>query len=90
MVNDDFSERVQAVKEITSLFRLERYVYIGIIIICLFILLLSTAIALINREIGPPELTSMFGSGGAITFMTGRLLHMWNRAIKLLDKSDEK
>ena len=38
---------------------------------------------------GSAEITSIFGSGGAITIMTGRLLHMWNRAINLLDKSDE-
>ena len=86
MADSEFTARVQAIKEITSLFRFERYVYLGIIGVCLLILVVAIMIAAKRGEIGPVELTSMFGSGGGITIMTGRLLHMWNRAIGLLEK----
>lgn len=86
MADSDFGARVQAIKEITSLFRFERYVYLGIIGVCLLILVLTIFLAVKRGEIGAVELTSMFGSGGGITVMTGRLLHMWNRAIGLLEK----
>jgi hypothetical protein len=86
MADSEFSARVQAVKEITSLFRFERFVYLGIVGICLLIFVVAIFIATKRGEIGPVELTSIFGSGGGITVMTGRLLHMWNRAIALLEK----
>ena len=90
MADNNLSERIQAVKEITALFRVERLVYVTSIIVCLIILLISVTIALIKNEFSSGELTSMFGSGGVITFMTGRLLHMWNRAINLLDNPDKE
>ena len=86
MADAEFSARVQAIKEITSLFRFERYVYLGIIAVCLLILVVAIVMAGKRGEIGPVELTSMFGSGGVMTVMTGRLLHMWNRSIALLEK----
>jgi len=90
MAKNEFNERVKAVKDITSLFRLERFVYLSIIVSCLLILLISITVALIKGQIGAPEITTMFGSGGVITVMTGRLLHMWDKAIKLLDKKDDR
>lgn len=89
MVSSNISTRIQAIKEITSLFRLERFVYLTSIVVCLLILLIGVVSSLIKGSMGSAEITSIFGSGGAITIMTGRLLHMWNRAINLLDKSDE-
>lgn len=89
MSNRDFSKRVKAVKEITSLFRLERFVYLSIIVVCLLILLISASVALIKGKIGATGISTIFGSGGAITVMTGRLLHMWNRAMKLLNESND-
>ena len=86
MADNDFSARVQAVKEITSLFRFERYVYLSIIGVCALILIATILIAVKRGVIGPVEITSMFGSGGGLTVMTGRLLHMWNRAISLLER----
>lgn len=90
MRKNDLAKNVQALKDITSMFRLERMVYISAIVICLFVLLISFAATLTNKgESGSSaEISTMFGSGGAATVMTGRLLHMWNRAINILEQSN--
>lgn len=81
----DVDARIRAVRELTVLFRAERFVYIGIIVVCTTILLASIGFALFRNALGPVEISTMFGSGGAISVMTGRLIHMWNRAMSLLD-----
>lgn len=86
----DYKSKIEAVEKITSLYKLERYLYIGIIVICLFVLIICIVVSLIKGEIGVIEVSSMMGSGGTITVMTGRLLHMWDRTIQLLDNTPEK
>ena len=84
MTGSDLSDRVAAAKAVTELFKVERFVYICIIVVCLLILLGSVATALFRGKIGYVELTPMFGSGGAVAFLSGRLIHMWNRTMNLL------
>ena len=86
MGKNEINDRVRAIKEITSEFRLERFVYLAGTVICLILLLVTVILGLIRREIGSAEVVSMFGSGGGFLVMTGRLLHMWNRAINVLDQ----
>lgn len=89
MRKNDLAKNIQALKDITSMFRLERMVYISAIVICLFVLLTSFAVT-VGKENGmtSAHINTMFGSGGAATVMTGRLLHMWNRAINILEQSN--
>ena len=92
MPKDDLKERVKAVENLTTLFRVERFVYVGIIIVCLIILLLSVGLALLGGKekiSNQAFITSMFGSGGVITTLTGRLLHMWNKAMELMISKDK-
>ncbi len=84
MASNDLSDRVAAVKEVTALFKVERVVYICIIVVCLLILLGSVAVGLIRGEMGYAEVTSIFGSGGTVALLCGRLIHMWNRTMSLL------
>ena len=84
MSESELADKVAAVKEVTALFRVERIVYVCIIAVCLLIFLLSVIFALMRGQIGYLELTPMFSSGGAVAFMTGRLIHMWNRTMSLL------
>lgn len=88
MDDKSLDRKVKAIKEVTSLFRLERFVYVSVIIICLIIMIASVVVALFKGKVGIGEITSIFGSSGAISVMTGRLVHMWNRAITLLDNSN--
>ena len=77
--------RLDAAKEITALFKMERYVYMaccGLAVALLF----YCAFRLLQSEKGfdPVVIGSLFGSGGLITFSTGRLIFMWNKILEII------
>lgn len=85
--DDQTNARVKAIMSITSMFGIERYIYIGIIVVSFVVLLISVSKALFGGDGGLDValLTAVFGSGGMITVMTGRLIHMWDRAMNLIE-----
>lgn len=87
---DDIKARMEVVRELTELFRFERMVYLGVTILSLAMLVGSALSLMIKNQAGTAELTMLFGSSGLITYSTGRLLFMWNEALKRLMPSDQK
>jgi len=85
MAKSAVSQKVRAVKELTAVFWLERFVYVAIIVVCLIVLLATFVLTLCNG-VDASMVTLMFGSGGAFTVTTGRLLHMYDKAIALLQE----
>ena len=77
-------KRMEVVEKLTNLFKFERMVYLGVTVISLIMLLSSGISLLIKGEAGSAELTLLFGSTGTITYTAGRLLFMWNEALKRL------
>lgn len=75
---------MDAVERLTKLFRLERMVHLAVTGLSLLMLLTSAGVLLYEGKAGPAELTGLFGSSGLITYSAGRLLVMWNEALKLL------
>jgi len=89
-MSESLNERLEVVKELTNLFKFERLVYLVITVLS-FIMLLSSAVSLmVKGKAGPAELTMLFGSSGSITYTAGRLLFMWNEALKRLIPFSEK
>lgn len=86
---DDLKEKMAVVRELTELFKFERMVYLGVTILSLVMLVGSALSLMINNKAGAAELTLLFGSSGLITYSTGRLLFMWNEALKRLMPSKE-
>lgn len=82
-------ERMAMVRQLLELFRFERTVYLSITIACVFVLIFCAFALLRNKEAGTMEITALFGSSGAITYTTGRILKMWSDAIKLLMASTD-
>lgn len=82
--NEELDARLSAVERITRLFRLERIVYLGVMVVALVMLLTSAAALIWRGAAGPTELSMLFGSSGMITFSCGRVLMMWNRALSFL------
>lgn len=75
-------DRLADVEKLMKIFRPERMVHIAITIISILVLV-GCAIYLISQD----EVTwalGLFGSTGAITYSTSRLLKMWNDVIKVL------
>jgi hypothetical protein len=75
---------MDVVERLTVLFRLERLVHLAVTSISLVMLLASAGLLLYRGQAGPAELTGLFGSSGLITYSAGRLLFMWNQALRLL------
>lgn len=84
MPSADIKARIDAVERLTKLFRLERIVHLGVTCLSLLILLTSAGVLLYEGKAGPAELSGLFGSSGLITYSAGRLLVMWNQALKVL------
>lgn len=87
---DDLKEKMAVVRELTELSKFERMVYLGVTILSLVMLVGSALSLMINNKAGSAELTMLLGSSGLITYSTGRLLFMWNEALKRLMLSIEK
>jgi hypothetical protein len=87
MTPPDITTRMDAVERLTNLFRLERMVHLVVTSLSLVMLLASAGVLLYKGQAGPAELTGLFGSSGLITYSAGRLLFMWNEALKLLSAS---
>jgi hypothetical protein len=75
---------MDAVERLAGLFKFERMVHLGVTTISLAMLLTSAAVLLLKGSAGPTELVGLFGSSGLITYSAGRLLVMWNQALRLL------
>jgi hypothetical protein len=72
------TQRIDAVRQLLELFRMERIVYITVTLFALLILL--TCATMLNIK-GAHEIAfGLFGASGIITYTTGRLLRMWNQA----------
>ena len=89
-MTDDIKARMAVVKELTELFKFERMVYLAVTILSLAMLVGSALSLMVKNQAGAAELTMLFGSSGLITYSTGRLLFMWNEALKRLMPSDDK
>lgn len=87
---DEIKKRMEVVRELTDLFKFERMVYLVVTILSLIMLMASALSLMIKDQAGAAELTMLFGSSGLITYSAGRLLFMWNEALKRLMPSDEK
>jgi hypothetical protein len=83
--------RLEAVRQLLDLFRLERMVYLGTTLLALAILIVSAVILLVKDQLNSPLIaTGLFGSSGLITFTTGRLLRMWNQAFRAILGEEEE
>lgn len=84
MADADLKKKIAAIKELLDLFRFERTVYLVVTVISLIMLLTSATIMLLGEQAEIVAATGLFGSAGAITYTTGRLLRMWSQAIQAL------
>lgn len=81
---DSLEQKLMVVERLTVLFKFERMVYLGVTVISLIMLLTSGVMLILEEKAGPAEMTLLFGSSGSITYTAGRLLNMWNEALKRL------
>jgi hypothetical protein len=79
-----YQDQIEAATQITQLFKMERYVYIGCCAVAVLILVYCAFRVLQKDTPDYVILGSLFGSGGLITYSIGRLIFMWNRIVDLV------
>ncbi len=82
MAVDPLKLRLQAVKEIIALFKLERIAYLCASILSVGILLFA-GLKLIVSNASTAEIGLMFGATGVVTLSVGRLLTLVRMALKV-------
>lgn len=84
--NSIHRQRVETVRELLNLFRMERMVYLAVTLVSVVVLLVCAVVLMFKKSDGAtmPEIIGLFGSSGGITYSTGRLLKMWADAIRIL------
>ena len=87
MVTNPYKQRIDAIKQLLKLFKLERTVYLVITVSSLIVLITCAIVLICKSSVGTPELVLLFSSSGGITYSTGRLLRMWSEAIRILEPS---
>jgi len=79
-----YQDQIEAATQITMLFKMERYVYIGCCGIAVLLLIYCAYQVLQTNPNNTVVLASLFGSGGLITFSVGRLIFMWNKIVDII------
>lgn len=77
-------DRIEAVERLAYLFKVERFVYLGVTVIS-FLLLLTIAVRmLIQGSAESTEWVLLFGSSGLITITANRVIQMWSQALRMV------
>jgi hypothetical protein len=81
MPKSDLAERLKVVEQLTAMFRVERFTYLGVTFVAFIMLTTSGALMLIDKGVNPSELTLLFGSTGLLGYSGSQILQMWNRSL---------
>lgn len=77
-------ERLELVRQLVLLFELERRVYLTIVVLSLLCLLTSVLFLLVRTPSNGTELLGILGSSGGIMYSAGRILRMFNEALRVV------
>ena len=80
----DTSRRMGEIKELLGLFVYERMIYLGVTVVSVIVLLICAVKLMLTGESDLVTLLGLFGPSGGIIYSTGRLLRMWNEALRVL------
>jgi len=84
MPKDPLNTRIDAVRQLLALFRMERIVYVIVTLLSLAILFYCAVRMLQQPDSDATVIVSIFAGSGGILYTTGRLLKMWSDALQLL------
>ena len=77
-------ERLAALERLLQYFKPERIAHLVLSCAAFLTLLTAAGMMIIRGNAGTAELSVIFGSTGLITYSSGRLLHMWNQAFRMI------
>jgi len=84
MPEETLRAKMQAVKELVEVFKIERLVHLVMTAFSLLMLFGNAALLIYERKADIAELTMFFGATGLITYSANRLLRMWDQALRVV------
>lgn len=81
---NNFTDKIEAARQITALFQMERYAYVSSCAIAVGLLIFCAIMVMRAEPTNYAVLGSLFGSGGLITYSVGRLIFMWNKVVDIV------
>lgn len=84
MADNPLQSRVDAVRQLLALFRLERMVYLGVTCCSLGVLLACALLLLLRPQADVVAIVGLVSGSGGIVYTSGRLLRMWADALRML------
>lgn len=83
-MTNDLNARVDVVKQLTELFRLERLIYIVATAIAVLLILVIAAVTVKYHGANSENLTLLFGSTGVVGYTGNRLIVMWTKSLEVV------
>lgn len=81
------NERIEAVRTLLQLFKVERILYVLMSLISVA-MILFVGFKLVESGASSAHLVGIFGAGGLISVGVGRLLTMWTQALRMVAGED--
>jgi len=83
-------DRVVAVERLTTLFKAERYVYLGLAIVSFVTLITFLIISVAQKGSNWPASLGAFGSSGVVAYSSSRVLSMWQTALNFVNQYGQR
>jgi hypothetical protein len=80
----ELDKKLQIVSQLIKLFWPERFLFLGVNIFSVFVIILAAAVVFLKGNMSWVTFLGLFGPAGVITFNTGRILTMWNKALDFI------
>ena len=77
-------DRVEAVERLAQLFRVERFIYLGVTAVSFLLLVVIAVRIFVQGGAQIAEWALLFGSSGLITITGNRVLQMWSQALRMV------
>jgi hypothetical protein len=84
MDKEDLNDRYLLVEKLIRLFHFERIVHLVITVVSLIVLLVAIGMMIYHQQADKTALSLTFGSSGLVTYTGGKLLKMWDQALKII------
>ena len=81
---EDLNDRYLLVEKLIRLFHFERIVHLVITVVSLIVLLVAISLMIYHQQADKTPLSLTFGSSGLVTYTGGKLLKMWDQALKII------
>ena len=89
MPKDEMDRKLEAIKQLLEIFKLERWIYVAINALSFVVMMWAVTSLIQKGQMGTTEIVTIFGSSGVNAFTIGHLLNTFNKAFRIVFEQDE-